>query len=157
MRLTYTLNKAEQKLARYLAAERHAMNRRAGAGNRRVGPQSDEQTDLEGIAAEIAFCRVMNVYPDTSLDGRPAYDAQIGLRRVDVKATTYQNGKLIAVPWKAENPPDAYALVVGTFPEYRVAGWLPADRLLVHERLTDLGHGPTYAAEQSELEHPGDL
>jgi hypothetical protein len=152
------LGPAERRLAEYLAKARHAANRRSGVRDARVGPQSSAETDLEGIAAELAFCKLFNAYPDLGEDARPPFDARLPLDgvylRVDVKATRYRSGRLLAVPGKATKAerPDAYALVVGAFPgPYEFRGFLAADELLRPTRLTDLGHGPTYSAAQAEL------
>ena len=79
--MVVTLNDAEQRLARYLARQRYESNRNQGVTNNRVGPQSDEVTDLEGIAAEIAFCKLFNVYPDlehSCKDPADAYNTSMG-------------------------------------------------------------------------------
>jgi len=146
-----TLNEAEQKLARYLAKRRYEANRESGTPNKKVGPQSDEDTDLNGIGAEIAFCKMLNVYPDTDLNTRPIADAltKDGIS-CDVKCTKYQNGHLLAVDWKKDMSPDAYVLMVGEFPSYRCAGWIAANDLFALPQ-KDMGYGPTYAAPQSEL------
>jgi hypothetical protein len=147
------LNEAEQKLARFLACKRHQANRDAGIENRRIGPQSDEQTDLEGIGAEIAFCKAHNVYPDMTLDSHPFEDAVTRQgKRVDIKSTRYQSGHLVAVLGKKEkNPPDIYALVIGVFPKYRIAGVIASGELLQDENIKDFGHGPTFAIGQNKL------
>jgi len=145
------LTVAEQKLAQYLATKRHQAARKTGVKNSRIGPQSDEQTDLEGIGAELAFCKIMNIYPDLQFGERPIEDAVLpDGRTVDIKTTQYKQGRLLAVPWKKPNI-DLFALMVGTFPKYRFAGMMTADELLRTERLTDLGHGEGYAATQAEL------
>jgi len=146
------LNDTEQKLAEHLANSRYNMNRSQGVCNKRIGPQGDWETDLEGVGAEIAFCKNFNVYPDLSLDGHPTEDAILKCgKRVDVKSTKYDNGHLIAVLGKRNKAPDLYALVVGKFPRYRIAGFIEADELLKDERIMDFGYGPTYAIEQGEL------
>lgn len=147
-----TLNECEQRMAHWLAKQRHAMNRQSGTQNQRVGPQSDEETDLEGIGAEIAFCRMMNVYPDLSLDGRPNHDAVFFGSTVDVKATKYRNGHLLAVRGKVDKPAEIYALMVGEFPSYRFAGLMPSCSFLLPERIADFGYGQSYAASQSDLQ-----
>lgn len=150
-----TLNPAEQLLARHLADARHAANRAAGVPDRKVGPQGAYETDLEGAAAELVVCKTLNVYPDTSVGHRPDFDLLVreGPRSygVDVKATRYEWGRLLAVPGKAGKPPHAYALVVGKFPSYRLAGFAPAALLLQRKNLTDLGHGPCFAMDQRSL------
>jgi hypothetical protein len=43
-------------------------------------------------------------------------------------------------------------LVIGKFPKYRIAGIMSADELMRDQRIKNLGHGDTYAAEQTELQ-----
>ena len=148
-----TLNEAEQRLAKFIATGRTNAARSNHITDRKMGSQSNEQTDLEGIAAEIAFCKMHNVYPDLNINARPAADCVLpnGLS-VDVKATRYDTGRLLAVRWKKTNV-DMFALMVGEFPSYRYAGAMAAVELLRDERLRDFGHGLGYAADQSELQH----
>lgn len=152
--MVITLNTAEQRLAKYVGRERDLNGRRNGFTNRKLGPQSDEQTDLEGVAAEIAFARHFNVYPDLDIDCTeyPDFDAVLpnGLK-VDVKTTTYPNGRLIVAPWKDVDAVDAYVLVVGEFPTYRIVGAMESYRLVRPHRMKDLGHGKVFVATQDEL------
>src|SRR5262252_4238780 len=109
--MTYTLNNVEQSLARFIGRERSSSNREAGVTNGRRGPQSDAETDLDGIGAELAFCHLFNVYPDLSINPRRGgADATWIGWKVDVKATRYATGSLITLPSKALDPCDLYAL-----------------------------------------------
>ena len=151
------LNEAEQRLAQYLAKRRHDAARMDGIPDMKMGPQSAYDTDLEGIAAEIAFCKIMNVYPDTDIvvGTRPISDAYTtSMGSVDVKATKYRNGRLLATTKKYANHPDSYALMVGEFPRYKFVGWVPAEELLMKKNIRDLGHGEGYALDQSMLRKP---
>lgn len=155
---TITLNKTEQTLCKFVATKRYENNRAVGTTNSKLGDQTDEQTDLEGIGGEVAFCSLKNVYPDLSIDARSAskgedtYDAIVQDKTVDVKTTRYENGRLLAVPWKGESdPPHCYALMTGTFPTYCFRGYMLGIELLNRDRLGNLGHGMTYIARQSEL------
>jgi hypothetical protein len=146
------LTNVEQRLARFLAKARHDNARSQGVKNSKMGDQSDEETDLEGVAAEIAFCRLFNVYPDLQLDIRPVEDCVLSNgRSVDVKSTTYTNGRLLVVRWKKPDV-DLFALMVGQFPKYRYVGSMSAEELLREHRLKDLGHGEGYMADQKELQ-----
>lgn len=150
-----TLNPPEQAICLALAKQRHAANRAAGIRNAKRGRQSDEETDLEGIGAEVAFCKLFNVYPDLSIEPRKADQDEGDCklkdgRGVDVKATQYKTGKLIAVPWKKHNAP-LFALMIGKFPKYAFKGFMPSEDLLREERIGSLGYGPTYIAQQEEL------
>ena len=150
-----TLNEAEQRLAKYLATARYAKNRETSTKDLKIGPQDCDITDLEGVAAEIAFCKMFNIYPDLQMENRPNHDAMLpGGTTVDVKATRYRSGKLLAVLGKIDkiNGLDMYSLIVGEFPgPYEFRGFMNSEDLLRPERLTDLGHGPTYAAQQKDL------
>jgi hypothetical protein len=146
------LSDAEQRLAKYLAKQRYENARRKGLPDRKMGDQSNELTDLEGIASEIAFCKLANVYPDLDLDHTKAEDCYLrDGRSVDIKSTTYESGRLLAVRWKDAKAVDVFVLMVGRFPKYRCAGFLPSAELLDDKRLTNLGHGEGYAANQNEL------
>lgn len=151
------LDWVEQNLAKVLAKMRHDNNRASGVKNSKIGSQSNEVTDLEGIASELAFCRGFNCYPDltiaprSSAKGEDKGDLRLanGLI-VDVKATKYSNGKLLAVTWK-NHCVHAFALMVGEFPRYTFKGFMLQDDLINPKRIGDLGYGKTYLAEQHEL------
>jgi hypothetical protein len=146
------LDESEQRIARWLAQSRYQANRRAGIENRRIGPQSDEDTDLDGIGAEMAAAKALNVYPDLSTEPRAGgHDLIANGKRVDVKATRYKSGHLLAAVAKSASAADVYMLAVGEFPEYELVGWAYADDLLSIDNLTDLGHGQTYAMAQHQL------
>lgn len=151
------LNSAEQDICKDIAKLRYTNNRSNGVKNAKMGNQSDEFTDLEGIASEFAFCKLFNVYPDlliecrSSIRGEDNGDVILPTgHRVDVKATKYPSGKLLAVPWKKPDV-DLFALMVGEFPRYIFKGFMKKDDLLCETRLGNLGHGDTYIAKQNEL------
>ncbi len=149
------LNDAEQRLSKYLAKKKYEQSRKQGIPNMKIGPQSNEVTDLDGVGAEIAFCKLHNIYPNlevTSAD--PAYDCVLSDgRTVDVKQTPRPAGRLLATLKKKKYSDmiDLFALMVGELPNYRFVGAMRAADLLVKNRIMDLGHGPTYAADQGEL------
>jgi hypothetical protein len=147
-----TLNETEQKLAVYLAKQRHAKARAKGITDKQIGPQDSHETDLQGIGAEIAFCRLLNVYPDTDTGHTPDHDCVLPSgQTVDVKATKHPNGHLLVARWKSPAAVQTYALMVGAFPSYRLAGFMPSAELFKDERLKNFGHGEGYAAAQNEL------
>jgi hypothetical protein len=147
-----TLNEAEQLVAKFLADSRHKKARRNNIRNGRLGPQSDWETDLEGMSAEIAACRLLNLYPDLQTETIPVYDmvSKNGWT-IDVKTTKYETGKLLAVRGKVASRSDFYMLMIGSFPKYRCAGFASAESLLSDETLTDLGRGLGHALEQNDL------
>lgn len=156
-----TLCEVEQAICRGVARMRYRNNRKQGVVNSKVGNQNNEETDLEGFAAEFAFCKMFNVFPDFSVSPRKSEDdcgdATLPCgTRVDVKVTKYPTGRLLAVPWKTGNV-ELYALMIGRFPSYTFKGFMKKGELTKQERLGDLGHGSTYIAQQHELRNLSDL
>lgn len=146
------LTEAEQRLAKFLARSRFENARAKGITNSKIGDQSNEETDLEGIGSEIAFCKMSNIYPDLQTDFLPVEDAVLRTgETIDVKSTKYENGHLLVAKWKQ---PDVqlYALMVGKFPSYRCAGFFPSKSMISPSRLKNFGHGEGYAAKQHELD-----
>lgn len=151
-----TLTDVEQNICKTIAEARYRSNRAAGVADLKRGDQSNIATDTEGFAAELAFCKLFNLYPDFTISPRGAAndvgDATLrcGLS-VDVKATVYKSGHLITPPWKDESALDLYALMVGKLPTYTFKGFMRRDVLQQEDRLGDLGYGPTYKASQEDL------
>lgn len=146
------LTAVEQRLAQHIARTRAAVNSARGVTDRKQGKQSAEEIELDGIAAEIAFCKLFNVYPDLQTEEYQIADAVTpGMGRVDVKSTRYKSGKLVSIRTKKGKEADAYALMIGQFPRFQFAGWATADELIADENLTDVGRGPFYALAQEKL------
>jgi len=153
---TIILGEFEQKCCEQLAKYRHSNNRSKGVSNSKIGPQSDEDTDLEGIAAEFALAKALNLWPDMSIQTRSSdkgsdegdliYEGMI----IDVKASKYPTARLAVAPWKKPDG-DLFALMIGKFPKYTFKGVIPQTEAIKSERLGTLGHGKTYLVEQKEL------
>ena len=147
------LTDTEVRICRWLAAQRFAAARKAGVLDAQMGPQSSEQTDLDGIAGEFAFCKVANVWPDMTIGARRGgHDAFLDGMSVDVKTTRCPTGHLLATIKKSTTASDVYVLVIGTVPEFRIAGWASAAQLLHPENIADFGHGSSYALSQRQLQ-----
>lgn len=147
------LDDGEQAVARLLAESRYSSNRGAGVVDRKIGPQSASETDLNGVGAEIAFCKMINVYPDLSISPRSGGRDLVMPNGacVDVKTTKYPDGMLLATLKKTAIGVDVFVLVVGQMPEYTYIGWQYRDVLINKNSIVDLGYGPTYGLEQWEL------
>jgi hypothetical protein len=152
------LTPAEQRIVRFIARERSDANRRERVADGRIGPQSSEATDLIGFAAELAFCRLFNCYPDLDTRTRSgSVDCTRFGQAIDVKGTTYPNGRLLAVPKKGVLEADVYALILVDWAYgdeaseivCQFAGFAHARDLL--SNLGDLGHGPTCVMAQAQL------
>ena len=83
------LNEAEQRLVTYIAKKRFVTKRQAGYPVSKIGPQSFEDTDREGFAGEVAYCKMMNIYPDLTIGTDvPDFDCILPSgERIDVKTT----------------------------------------------------------------------
>jgi hypothetical protein len=152
----YSLNPSEQRIAQWIAKQRHAVNRKGNVVNQRIGPQSDAWVDLQGFAGELAFCALFNVYPDFSLEPRAgSHDCIWSGWRIDVKTTDRESGRLLIAPTKTGTTDvDLFALMIGEFPTYRYVGCFESRNALVPARLGDVGRGPTYVVERSDLVPP---
>ena len=155
------LSTAEQKLAHYVAKNRNGNNRYFNVTNLKISAEDPHTVDLEGIAGELAFCRLFNVYPDIDTDREPPhplYDAVIppippGFR-IDVKTTKYDNGKLLVDARKGVKTEavDFYVLMTGTFPgPYTFRGFIAREHIIQPHKLGLLCGYKSYMAEQSEL------
>lgn len=149
---TVTLSASECAVAQMLASMRYMTARAAGQVNLKQGSQSPHITDLEGMAAELAFAKHFNVCPDMAI--RPVsggHDAVLKGKTVDVKVTKHPEGQLLAHTKKRLTDSDVYVLLVGEMPTYRIAGYAMADELINPANLTNLGYGPVYGLPQDKL------
>lgn len=149
------LSESEVAVAKAIGKWRHQVNRARGFQVDGVGARCDYiDMDVEGVGAEMAFCKIMNIYPDLVISGGeyPSHDCvmQDGTR-VDVKQTNSQNNNLITKLGNAGADVDAYALVLGKLPRYRVFGIATKEELINDANIVDLGYGPTYLLKQSQV------
>jgi len=156
-----TLTYCEKKLSHFVARHRNGNNRYFNITNLKISPDSPHAVDLEGIAGEIAFCRLFNVYPDLDTDRpppHPFYDATIHPApgyRIDVKTTKYESGKLLVDARKNSVKTDAvdfYALMTGSFPgPYVYRGMIARETIIAPHRIQTIKGYRSYVATQNEL------
>jgi len=148
-----SLNQAEIKICEWLAKNRYSSNRTSGVANKKIGPQSNWKTDLNGVGAEFAFCKLINVYPDFSVEPRKGgYDClTFGGYRIDVKTTVYKSGRLLTKIGTPIEDADYYVLMVGNFPKYTFSGSCSSKDLIDDSNIINLGHGEGYGLGQDQL------
>lgn len=138
------LTKEEQAICRFIAKQRNLQDRRSNVHDSIVtNKQTAQQIDLEGIGAEVAFCRFSNIYPDlTTEPRRGGYDCIMpDGTTVDVKSCRYvDNPYLVVKHTKKISDADRYVLMVGKFPEYSYAGYLPAKEVIDGKNLKNWGY-----------------
>jgi hypothetical protein len=146
-----SLNDMEQRLAEDVGKSRMERCTKEGTPNMKRGPQSDLEIDTIGAGAEIAFCKLWNLYPNLT-DEKDLFDAMTRTgHTVDVKTTRYHSGRLLAVRHKILNQSDIYALMLCDYPDFTFAGYATGDELFDDDNLIDLGYGLTYGLAQDQL------
>jgi len=150
-----TLTNLEQEIARLLAGQRFRSAREMGAVATLYGNGNPLKRELGAAGAELAFCRIADVYPDLDGEHPGVYDAWTrGGEWIDVKHSEQKDARLLvkATPDRLTiHRCDWYVLMVGVFPTFTYAGRMHADELLVEARLDRTLTFPAYAARQDEL------
>lgn len=136
-------------LAKY--GKRYDNNRKAGNVDRAINVGPDPRwNDAMAAAAEEYVALAMGLPYEGAID-KPdrGWDLSFQGRRIQVKWTKYEDGRLIVSP-KQTIAADYYVLVTGgSTDEFRIAGWATAKEL--KSNTTDLGYGITYALSQVRL------
>ncbi len=147
------LSTAEQKLAIHLGEARYKGARKRGVEDKQKGNQDKITMDAKGVGAEIAFCKMMNIYPDMEIGVTDYADAWTRgkMGAVDVKTTRHPKGRLLVSRHKINAVmPDSYALMICEWPNYRFVGWATADELTDEKNLF-FDDKKSFALEQSQL------
>ena len=114
------------------------------------------EMNLNGFGAELVFCRLCGVEFDSSTIQKESHfsNADAILKdgtTVDVKNTTYPNGKLLVRTGKESKLVDIYALVIGTFPVFKFSGWASYKDIIQKKLIINLGMGNSYCLPQNSL------
>ena len=121
-------------------------------GQRKLEP------DINGAGGEIAVCKYFNRYPDFSIGPHySGYDLKVQGKKVDVKTTSYDPGYLQAKTKKNPSDCDVFILVHVSFPTFTILGGARSSDLLQSINLQDMGYGPKYILEQSQLSSMVDI
>lgn len=155
MSVRIKLNEGESVIATVAAVMRYAVNRAAGVVDRKGGPQSTYETDLNGVGAEMAFGKFRNLYPDFSITPRSGGSDFVDPQRgeIDIKSTKYKNGALLVNPKKMGGKTGVYVLVAGEIPEYNIVGYATPSEIFREENLITSYGREVYELKQCKL-HP---
>ena len=151
---TVTLNDVEIHAGSELAFRRFHACERHNILNRKVASRKTNQEISElGVLSEIAFCKMMNIYPDFSYHVRKgSADCIIDGVAIDIKTTNLSNGQLLVTPKKEiDGGIDLYVLMTGDRKNFTYKGWKKSKDVYNKNNLKDLGYGPTYVIKQQEL------
>ena len=160
------LNEAEKRLCSFVARSRNAAAREVAPEDAlRVSSQDPMFVDYEGAMGELAFSKLLGVYPTeifeiyhrSSFVGEDPGDLTFNGLVIDVKTTVHKNGRLVSM---RKNPAiNMFVLVTGRDGEYEVAGGMWSADLYLESRY---GMPPRftrqcYSATQDELMTPDQL
>jgi len=146
------LSKGDEKLAVHYGTMRNQNGKLPTVTNKIMGDQDPLEGDINSMGGEIAVARIFKIHPDLSTEPRRGGpDNIINGKVVDVKTTTYENGRLLAILDKKKDPCEIYILVRGTLPNYELSGWCYGEELFREGNIKNLGHGPGYVLENHKL------
>lgn len=142
------LSPADIGVIHTLGALRTAVSKASGATPRQFG-HDQTAVDVTGVAAEYAWAKHHNVFPDlTFISRRNGFDNITAGKRVDIKSTSQLSGRLISNPQQQNPDIDLMVLAIVQLPFVHFVGWCRPEELRKPEHLIDLGHGPVYALGQ---------
>lgn len=153
-----TLSESEFRIIKWLASQRSLLARKNNIIDAKIGTQDSEQIDIDGLLGEFAFAKLFNLWPDMEIGHRPVNDLECVLGGIDVKTTRYSQGRLLASLKKKSIPSKWYVLMwLENEQAIHFLGAASAKYFLQDENIKDLGRGPSYALEQSDLIKPLDF
>ena len=102
------LNELEKEMGEMIAKRRYNLNRKNNVKDLAVLGKAFSNgihADIEGLWAELAFCKVAKVYPDevfrlgytSKRKGGDVGDAIVNNMHIDVKSTKTETGRLITM------------------------------------------------------------
>jgi hypothetical protein len=147
------LTASEMAIANVVAAMRTTCNRAAGIVERKIGHHSSYQMDVDGFAAELAFCKAMNLNPDLAITPQSLTHDCLSRngKTIDVKTTRCEGGRLLVTPNKKDSQTQIYVLVVGTPPAFNVIGYANKEEVFADRNYRQLNGRWSYILEQSQL------
>jgi hypothetical protein len=162
---TYTLDENERDIIIRTAEGRHANARKKKVKDRQIGKRDPMQVDREGMAGEVVFGALANMFVDfRTHSGIPKHDflARDG-RTIDIKTTRHPNGYLLVPISKGKNPCDWYGLVTCDWsdpdvcPTGKFVGGVHRMGIITPQTVVNLGHGDGYGVKGDKLLPPDEF
>ena len=147
------LTACEMAIANVVAAMRTTCNRAAGIAENKIGSHSSYQMEVDGFAAELAFCKATNLHPDFVVKNqRLTHDCIThDGKTIDVKTTRCESGRLLVTPNKKDCSTQFYVLVIGTPPAFRIIGFASKEEVFDARNYRKFNGRWSYILEQSQL------
>lgn len=134
MTRTVTLSACELLLADMIAAQRQIFDTGRGYHDRfQAKTQSSADANARGSRAEVAFCKLHNLYPDVGWNGAAPYDAKTADGcTVDVKCPAHPGWLNVPLHIRDRSHADVFAVMYAdstdaTGATFQYAGWQYAD------------------------------
>ena len=149
------LNDLELKLIKQLSIYREQITKGiSNFTNHKVDDTPNLIMINNGLCAEFAFCKLMNIYPDLSLQNYGHIDCEHpDWGTIDVKSTKLPDGKLLVGIWKKKYP-DAYVLMIDRSPIFDFVGWIESEKMIHDANIETIGINKTYVMPQWKLNKP---
>jgi len=145
------LTQEDLLIINFVGRSRSLIARAANVVDVKQGDQDGADADVMGFAAEYAFAKHQNIFPDFGLSPRSGTaDGVMGKFKYDVKSTHFPNGRLLCT-LKENASVDIYILAIVADSSVNFPGWIYSSELRKDENIKDLGHGNGYVMDQSKL------
>jgi hypothetical protein len=152
MKVLPHLNEAERQAINYLIKSRERYDKKKhekmAFEAMALGGFTDTEMLLHGTAAEIAFCKWQNIYPnlETRRFRTPDFVKEHGPLKLtgEVKHTIRVDGNLLVPHWKNPSKYDIYVLVTGRMPQLCYVGWIGGEEVFKEERIEKGKYGKSY-------------
>ncbi len=115
-----TLTEDEMAVASLIGCKRRCESKsRSRSDNHGLKDADFWGIDIEGAAAEMAYCKYRNIFWSASVNSFKKADCDYN---VQIRSTKYANGKLIIR--NDDSDTDVFVLVTGVAPTFCVCGWI---------------------------------
>jgi len=148
-----TLTDLECRIATNAGRVIHNQHKNNGTPDKKITPKDGLKILIDGIAAEMAIARLLNIYPLTMTGEVKIHDLIKDGMTIDVKNAYGRNHGLLVPKHKFDEGKtcDIYILTIGEMPHFEFKGFAFSQQVFTKENITDLGYGPTYLLDQWKL------
>ena len=142
----------EVMMCQHIGHLRSVLSRGNNIKDRKQSNMAGLDIDAQGVTAEYAVAKHLNVFFDLGLSPRAgSADGVMKGHSYDVKSTHPAFGKLLAT---LKDNPDVDMYIMCLTPDrwtVKMVGWCWKKELINKKNIKDLGYGKGYALEQSQL------
>ena len=144
-----TLTEEEVRISRYIANQKRELSKKNEYRELKRDDRSHLDIMIQGLTAELAVAKALNIYPD--LDSRYSpFDLTYKGMKINVKSSIPDRNSLL-IPDYQKSESDFYILVTGAIPVLTIRGVASSEMIYRPENLVDLGKGVSYRLKQNQL------